>query len=309
MPHSSEPIDHAVEFTRPYGVSEDHWAAITLHADRLSGAMHSPDYSHVVGSAKELAESVAKVVLASRHDSEGRLDFPQLMKRTTDALTTEVTREAPMKVIGGLRGLIGGLNEMRNDVGTGHGYALTPPVTEIEADLASAAAIMWCRWALARLGEVLQNGVDGLILDLGGGVFYGGTLAARLAELNLATLGAADLERLGRAIAQRGGVSETFVVWNDGVQAAVQYPASYPEAYRRGLIGGLFFDPEGFLRTTPNLAGVAATLLITIGDPSFLPALADRVAGADLSYSMSIGSLAEVASLMRINTGDCCTCR
>lgn len=97
MPHSTEPIDHAAEFARPYGVSEEHWAAIALHADRLSGAMGGPDRSLVVGSAKELVESVAKVVLATRHDFEGRLDFPQLMKRTTDALTTDTTREATMK--------------------------------------------------------------------------------------------------------------------------------------------------------------------------------------------------------------------
>lgn len=173
-------------------------------------------------------------------------------------------------------------------------------MTDIDADLASGAAILWCRWALARLGEVLHNGVDGLILDIGGGMFHGGTLAARLADLNLDTLSADELERIGRAIAQRGGMRETFVVWDDGVRAAIQHPTRFPEPYRCGLVGGLLFDPEGFLRTTPNLASTAATLLITIRDPSFLPALADRVAGADLSYAMNTGALAEIATAMRV---------
>jgi hypothetical protein len=48
---------------RPADLGADHWSAIEAHADRLERARRDGDLTLVIGSAKDLVEAIAKIVL------------------------------------------------------------------------------------------------------------------------------------------------------------------------------------------------------------------------------------------------------
>lgn len=69
-----------LELHRPHGVDAHAWAAITSHRDRLADAMRGSDRSLVLGRAKELAESVARVVITERGQvAPASTDYPALI--------------------------------------------------------------------------------------------------------------------------------------------------------------------------------------------------------------------------------------
>jgi len=128
--------------------------------------------------------------------------------------------------------IVGTLTEMRNELGTGHGRARVPRVSREAAVAASDASILWSRWALARLDEVLGGEVDLLIADLARGGFNRGLLDRRFDEVGLDDLFGDDQYRLGVAVAHRS-MGGTFVVWESGVTPLGDRPLDWPEDYRR----------------------------------------------------------------------------
>jgi hypothetical protein len=283
------------------GVGDDQWNAIVDAVNRLNRAVDANDLAAIVGGCKDLCECVAKVVLVARTEADEGLDYPALI---TKALTTLGRRpghgdvaDGPIRdMVQGARKVVVTLAEMRNKVGSGHGRATAPVTTVEHASLALNATRLWSEWALDRLAVVLENSVDILIAELSGATFYQGELGKRLVEVGLDTLTDEDAERLGRAVAQRGGYRGTFVVKWDGVDAALLNPSSFPAAYRRGLVSGLFFDHDGYINTTPNRVNEAARLLQSLDDPSAVIWLSEDVVRADLAYGFDVSTAPEIVA-------------
>ena len=290
-----------IRLTRSAGVGDDQWVALCDAVDRLNRAIDVNDLPAVVGGSKELCECVAKIVLVARTEAEEGLEYPALISKALATLGRRPGRgdvaERPIRdIVQGASKVVSNLAEMRNKVGTGHGRATPPHANGEHASLALNATRLWCEWALDRLAVVLENSVDVLINDLAGSTFYRGLLAQRLSEIGVDQLSDSDAERLGRAVAQRGGQRDTFVVKRDGVEAALRDPSSFPPAYRMGLVNGLFFDHDGYVTTTPNRVAEAAQLLQSLDDPQAVIWFSEDVARADLAYGFDVASLPEIVA-------------
>ena len=113
-------------------VAADRLNAASLDAiiHRISDAVNR-DPALAVGTAKELIESVCKTILSDREPALDTkpLDFPKLVKETykslellPDNIPDQAKGAASMKrLLSGLSGAVGGLGELRNLYGSGHG--------------------------------------------------------------------------------------------------------------------------------------------------------------------------------------------
>lgn len=138
-------------------------SAILDHLDRIQrGLVEDP--AQVIGSAKELIESTAKLVLQERGASFGENDkLPALINRAqetlglrpADALPGPDGSHAVKRVLGGATALAIGVDELRNKGwGTGHGQAGgRTGLRERHAHLAVNAAFTWCQLMLDTLAD------------------------------------------------------------------------------------------------------------------------------------------------------------
>jgi len=251
----------------PSELDEADRAAISDHAERLDAAREREDLSDVVGCAKELAESIARVVLDVRGQIESdRADFTSIITAAHRAIERQPgeglagSDEAIRKMAQSAKGLVTELAQLRNAVGTGHGRAKLPPVVEEQARVATDATIVWARWMLGRLPSYLHSDVHDLIAHLGERSFRKGLLTARLEAVDLSSLTPEDAKALGVAVGRRT-VGETFLVKMEGVDPAIEYPERYPAAYRAGLVYGLLFNEQGSLCTRARAVSLAVDLL------------------------------------------------
>ena len=255
------------EINVPSELDDEHRAAILAHAERLDAARDSEDLSGVVGCAKELAESIARVVLDLRgqvlSDSS---DYTSIITAAHKAVGRQPgeglagSDESVRKMAQSAKGLVTELAQLRNAVGTGHGRARLPLVVEEQARVATDATIVWARWMLGRLPSYLLSDVHKLIKHLGRGQFRKGVLAARLTAVDLPNLETDDARALGIAVGRRT-VGETFLVRIEGVDPVIAHPGRYPAAYRAGLARGLLFNEQGALCTRASAVGLAVDLL------------------------------------------------
>lgn len=120
------------------------------------------DPSLAIGSAKELIESTAKVVLREVSGTvNDRMSLPDLIKSAQKALLLHPSQHTPgpdgtdaiKSILGGLAGVAVGVGELRNrGYGTGHGMASLPVgLGPRHARLASGAAVTWCQFMLDTL--------------------------------------------------------------------------------------------------------------------------------------------------------------
>jgi hypothetical protein len=96
----------------------------------MEGSIESdPDLA--IGTAKELIESCCKAILAAMQVEVAGWDLPHLVRETTTALrlAPDAVRsdadeaEAIRRILGNLGSIAGGIAELRNAYGTGHGRA------------------------------------------------------------------------------------------------------------------------------------------------------------------------------------------
>lgn len=136
-------------------------SAIRLQLGRIQRAILD-DPALAVGSAKELIESTAKVVLRERGlPVDDKADLPPLVRAAQQALGLHPTSAAPgpdgsdavKKILGSVSGIAIGLAELRNrGYGTGHGTASAPVgLGPRHAHLAVNAAFTWCQLMLDTL--------------------------------------------------------------------------------------------------------------------------------------------------------------
>lgn len=154
----------------PLVLAPDAMAAISdpsgLHEqlERLRRAAAAEDPAGVIGSAKELVESTAKVVLAERNmEADDAWKFPKLITEAQDALGLAPAKQRPgpdghestKRILGGAMNMVLGLDELRNaGYGTGHGAARARVgLHPRHARLAANAAITWCELMLDTLTD------------------------------------------------------------------------------------------------------------------------------------------------------------
>jgi hypothetical protein len=138
-------------------------SAIREQLDRIQRAI-ADDPALAVGSAKELIESTAKVVLAERGlPVSDKAGLPELVRQAQQALGLHPGSAAPgpdstdavKRILGGVSTIAGGLAELRNrGYGTGHGPARARiGLRPRHAHLAVNAAFTWCQLMLDTLAD------------------------------------------------------------------------------------------------------------------------------------------------------------
>jgi hypothetical protein len=138
-------------------------SAIYAALDRIRLAGHE-DPAFAIGSAKELIESTAKIVLRERGlPVNDRDDVPQLVRAAQQALGLDPRSATPgpdgsdavKRILGGVFNIAIGVAELRNrGYGTGHGMAEAPAgLHPRHAHLAVAAASAWCQLMLDTLAD------------------------------------------------------------------------------------------------------------------------------------------------------------
>lgn len=266
--------------------------AIESHVDRIERAERDGDLPLMIGSAKDLVESVSKIVLELNGEvAPSNADLPGLIAAAQAALDRQPGKggasEAHMRNIAqGAKSIVSQLPEVRNRFGTGHGRVLVP---EMEAELAPLcldSALLWSRWVLRRLGQVLAGRPLGLITALHDGNFYGGGLRKRLQAINLPQLETLDQKLVGVAVGHRA-MRDTFVVRNEGVDECASNAdlKVWPKGYRTGLVEGLFLDRQGYVDTNAWGAKASASIIAPVpAAAQFLGALENKVSHANWAY-------------------------
>lgn len=138
-------------------------SAIRQQLGRIQHAILD-DPALAVGSAKELIESTAKVVLKERGlQVHEKADLPALVRDAQQALGLHPSSATPgpdgsdavKKILGSVSGIAIGLAELRNrGYGTGHGAATAPAgLGARHAHLAVNAAFTWCQLILDTLAD------------------------------------------------------------------------------------------------------------------------------------------------------------
>jgi hypothetical protein len=137
-------------------------SAIHEHLDRIASAVERDDPAQAIGSAKELIESTAKLVLRERDEPYSDADdLPALVMKAQQSLSVHPSGRPPgpdgsdavKKILGAAMTVTSGVAELRNrGYGTGHGLATAPPwLRARHARLAVNAAKLWCEFMLDTL--------------------------------------------------------------------------------------------------------------------------------------------------------------
>lgn len=134
------------------GISDP--GAIYVHLDRLSRALRDSDPESVIGQAKELVETTAKLILRERKvEYDAKLEMRPLLKKAQRSVgvwdgNTNLGPDkiqAVRQILNGASNVRLGLAELRNSYGTGHGPgSLRSGLEQRHAELAVNAARLWC---------------------------------------------------------------------------------------------------------------------------------------------------------------------
>lgn len=275
------------ELPQPSALNSVAWAAIQDPFSRLRSAVASNDRPLIVGSAKELVEATARVVLEARgRPASSGEEYDKVLGDAHRAIEHQVgpgvaADAAVRQAANFARKLAGVLRELRNTYGTGHGRSALPTVEDEVLETCVDGALLWTRWALRRLQMLLIGALQPLIADLRDSTFSMGALATRLTAANLPQLDPDDQRQLGVAVGQRAA-RNTFTVRKDGVEAcaASQDAVAWPPAYREGVVEGLFLDQFGQLHVDDQVLGPRLATEILSPHPEqarVLADLADRI--------------------------------
>lgn len=137
--------------------------AIREHLNRIATALDTEDVALAIGSAKELMESTAKLVLTETETPfDDGYDLPKLAVMAEQALHLHPQQAAPgpdgsntvKKILGAAHTIAGSIAELRNNYGTGHGRSTAPSgLGTRHSRLAVNAAQLWCQFLLDTLND------------------------------------------------------------------------------------------------------------------------------------------------------------
>jgi abortive infection Abi-like protein len=269
------------QLPRAEHIDQPSWEAIELARDRLQRAWEIQDLPEVVGKAKELVETVAKVTVAATEGTVAdSIDFEPLVKAAQQSLKrqpgTDLSQDQNLRAMAQAAQTIASrLAAIRNAYGTGHGRARIPDVVEEMASLSVESALVWCRWALRRLGHLLADYPNDLIAA----VQVGTTRNVLREKFGAAALGQQPEEvqhRIGVAFGQQsaGGFGNATEV---GVEPAIEGGyEGFPIDYRRGLLEGMLLTAGGNIGLTDSYAPWFVSLLASLPE-SDAPGLLERL--------------------------------
>jgi hypothetical protein len=301
------------QIERPAGLADAAWESLTACLERLERATRDNDASLVVGSAKELVEAMAKVVLQERGETVGSgVDYGEALTKAHRALDRQpgeglAADPGVREIAQGAKMIAGQLRILRNQYGTGHGRAGAPQIPGELVRVSVDAALLWCRWAARRLEHYISGRPSSLAHNLRSDLFTQGELRRRLEDANLRAIEEADQQLLGVAVAQRA-MRGTFVVREDGVDACAEVSdlGVWPPGYRKGLVQGLFLDQDGYVDVKPWGVKLAARVLAPHpGAKAVLDELRESILQADWStrYANDDENRIEVSRTMQAAAG------
>lgn len=223
---------------------------VVAHRDRLVRALEATDRPAAVGASKELVECIARVVLEATGATLGdEARFPavvdaaqkQLGMRPVDLGNDQAVRAIAQSAAT----MVTRVNELRNDVGTGHGRARMPEITDAAEHAAVDAAMLWSAWALRLLDPVLAGSAGVFIEAVSIAISRPGLVKA-LRSVDLPTQLPLAQHSIGVVVGQRagGGFGNAWVV---AVDPALDDPRldDWPSAYRLGLAEGFLLNWAG----------------------------------------------------------------
>jgi hypothetical protein len=258
---SSAVLDtHCVDFAlkRPDHVGDQSWAAIEAHRQRLELAAASSDAAWIIGSAKELVESVARVVADTKGYTIGsNADFGETATRAHKALERQPGQDVSMSpevrsIATSAKSMVVNVNMIRNQVGTGHGRSSVPNVDEETIQVVVDAALLWVRWSLRRLEHMLIGEADLLIAELRG-VSSRVKLQRHLDAVVLPDQPPEVAHALGVTFAQEAA-GGTFIARMTGIEPCVASDdrLAWPESYRLGVVEGYVINRWGYITAAPQ---------------------------------------------------------
>lgn len=295
------------ELTKPDHLDPATWAAIEQHRARFAAAYSSTAKSWALGSAKELVESVARVVC----DAKGLVvpgggDFNTAVNSAHVTLARQPGRDVSMtpeilSIAGQAKKMILNLRSVRNDFGTGHGRA---NVVQIDAEMASVvydAALLWVRWALRRLEHILIGEADLLLAEVRQGIVNRRSLERHLAAVMLPDQPSETQRALGAAFAQRSAWW-TFITRDVGLGPCVKSEdlVAWSAEYRLGVVDGFIVSRWGTADLDPHWVPA----LVSVAAPvpprtvsSGLSEIAEKVAQSERGALTPEASAALVTSM------------
>lgn len=132
---------------------------IYVHLDRMSRALRDSDPESVIGQAKELIETTAKLILKERNvEFDPKLEMRPLLRKAQRSVGLSDGNQklgpdrlqAVRQILNGASNVALGLVELRNSYGTGHGPgSLRSGLEQRHAELTVNAARLWCDMVLA----------------------------------------------------------------------------------------------------------------------------------------------------------------
>lgn len=127
--------------------SEQIWGALRERRQQL--ALLNDDTALLLGTSKELLETISKLVLTARGETLPD-KFPPLLARALEILGlhakavdgTDDIAAATRRILGALQQIGVGINDLRNAHGTGHGQAAPVKLSLRHARLAGGSAVV-----------------------------------------------------------------------------------------------------------------------------------------------------------------------
>jgi hypothetical protein len=291
-------VDHTAgvdlfDLKRPEHIEDEAWKAIEAGLARLESATQIEDLHEVIGKSKELVESVARVAIEATDGTVGSAaDFGEVVtvahKQLRRGVGQDTSQDENLRALSNAaRSMVTRIAPLRNAFGTGHGRASIPPVAQEMADVVLEGALLWCRWALRRLGHLLANYPLDVITAVSSGTpekelqrkFVAATLAQQDSETQR-SIGVA----FGRQAA--GGFGNASSVGVDPVinTSEPEREQEYPTPYRHGVIEGMLFTSGGEIGLTDFYAGRVGNLIATLPDSAgthqFLAELTETASSA-----------------------------
>lgn len=269
------------ELARPDHLNDQSWASVESYRRRFADASASNDRPAVIGAAKDLIECIARCVLDATEQPLGdSAKFPKLIYEAQKALKRvagpDIGVSEEVKAIANAAQTIAtSVNAIRNEVGTGHGRARLPNIDDEMLAIVADATMLWCRWALRRLGHLLAGYPNLLLAEVNTAVGRD-TLQRHFNEVRMPHQPHDIQHAVGVAFGRQaaGGFGNAFVV---GVRPAAQEPDldTFPVSYRLGLVEGMVINDEGRLGLIDSYVSTLVDVLVPVPSSQGIPAIAE----------------------------------
>ncbi|MFC1834210.1 abortive infection family protein [Thermodesulfobacteriota bacterium] len=136
---------------------------ITHHIDRIRGSIEK-DPELVIGSTKEMVESVLKTILDGVGEEVGNMDLPDLLKRVQKKLRLDPSEvdedikgaEVLKRTLSNLGQMVTGVYELRNKYGTGHGKIRKSGIRPHHARLVAGAGSTLAVYLIERYEQLKE---------------------------------------------------------------------------------------------------------------------------------------------------------